>query len=129
VAAMWVNDLDENNGIVNAGKIIELLAELGCDLLLNGHSHFSGLYNFSFSSLNHLGYSEIKHLATLSTGTVGGYSQSYDRARSFNIIRIFPTTNKRKKSITIIPVVYDSVKCKWIKCNELNTEIFQNRFF
>lgn len=121
------NDLDENQGITNAGKIIELLTNQGCDLLLNGHCHFSGLYNFSFSSLNHSGYSEIKQLTTLSTGTTGGYAPQYDRARSFNIIRIYPTTDRYRKSLKITPVIYDSTMNKWIKCNELQTEISKSQ--
>jgi len=117
------NDLDENNGIVNAGKIIELLSDLDCDLLLNGHCHFSGLYNFAFSSLGHDGYAKIKSLTTLSTGTIGGYSPQGDRARSFNIIRVFPTKDAGKKIIKVYPVIYDSAKNEWGKKTELVTDI------
>lgn len=121
-----INNLDENIGIQNSGTVIELLSGLGCDLLLNGHSHFSGIYNFSFTSLTVDGFSTMRTLTTISAGTVGGFSPQKDRPRNFNIIQIFPTVDKNKKQLVVTPVIFDSVSKKWIERNSICSEIIQN---
>lgn len=118
-----INSLSESKNILNAGQIINTLADYGCNIILSGHCHDSYLYNISYAILNHKGFSEMKNISYISTSTTGGYVGSLDRARSFNFISIIPSKNKNKKNLLISPVLYDSNQRKWIKGGELNSEI------
>jgi Calcineurin-like phosphoesterase len=118
-----INSLSESKNILNAGQIINTLADYGCNIILSGHCHDSYLYNISYAILNHKGFSEMKHISYISTSTTGGYVGPLDRARSFNFISIIPSKEPKKKNILISPVLYDSNQRKWIRCEELSSEI------
>ena len=121
-----LNNLDTNEGLINAGLIINLLTKYKCNLILTGHSHFSNFFNLSFSCLNYQGYSEIRHITSICTNTTGGYAPTNDRQRSFNIIKISPTNTKELKSLKITPIFFDSTESDWKKGLELNTSIIQD---
>ena len=122
-----INTLDENDNLLNSGEIMEILSKHGCDIILGGHCHGSHFYNFSYSTLNHNGFSETKNIAYISTSTSGGYTATKDRPRSFNIIRIYQTQEQHIKSIEIIPFAYDSTDNEWIELTGTYNYITQNR--
>lgn len=121
-----INKLDESESLLNSGEILELLSELNCDILLSGHCHDSYLYNFSFSSLNYNGFNNFKNITYISTGTFGGVTPTLDRARSFNMIKVYQSKDEHTKTIRLSPIVYDSRRKEWIKQKELHTDIHQN---
>ena len=118
-----LNPLEENGHILNTGEVIKLLSELNCDMILSGHCHDSYLYNFSFSTLYRRGYSSMKNIVYLSTGTAGGYTAVCDRARSFNIINIFSSSKTDKINLVIKPYFYDSGALLWEDAGILNSVI------
>lgn len=122
-----LNPKEENGNLLNSGYVIEELTKFGCDLVLSGHCHDTYYYNFSYNILGHEGFSSIKNLSYISSGTSGGYSPTYDRARSFNIIKIFATREKHTKELHITPIIYDSRTNEWIELKTLITNIKQNR--
>jgi len=122
-----INTLDENDNLLNSGEIMEVLSKHGCDIILGGHCHGSHFYNFSYSTLNHHGFSEMKNISHISTSTSGGYTATMDRPRSFNIIRIYQTKEQHIKSVEIIPYAYDSTRNEWIELSGVYNNITQNR--
>ena len=122
-----INTLDENDNLLNSGEIMEVLSKYGCDIVLGGHCHGSYFYNFSYSSLNHHGFSKTKNISYISTSTSGGYTATKDRPRSFNVIRIYQTKEQHIKSVEIVPYAYDSTKNEWIELSGVYNTITQNR--
>lgn len=117
------NTLDESENIVNSGEVIELLSSNSCNLILSGHCHDSYLYNFEYSNLQHEGFSSMNHISYVSTGTTGGFNSSFDRARSFNVIKLLPSKLPNEKNLLLQPYIYDSKQKKWIKIGKLNSVI------
>jgi hypothetical protein len=118
------NPLEESGHIINAGEIVERLTSYGCNIILSGHCHDSYLYNFSISSLTRKGFSSMKNICYLSTGTSGAYAPTKDRSRSFNVLNIFSSLEQDTEvNLVVQPYFYDSRSQIWDDGEKLKTVI------
>lgn len=107
----------EDSLIKDQARVLYYLAKNGIGLVINGHSHFSGITEYRVAPLNFVGEAAkagIKKITNISVPTVGGDPHEGTPMRQFFVLSIGHLNRlSRKRTISIETWVHQAADNSW----------------
>lgn len=109
--------MKEDKAISDQSTVVSQLAELGFQLIVHGHTHYSCIWDHRFAPINQVadqGAVKFKKINVIGVPTLAGDPSQATPSRQFLIVRIGQRSMRsRVRLMTVQSKVYDWVNKKW----------------
>ena len=108
------SDSDELSPLDDSGRVLNSLIDLGCGLVISGHTHSRFVARMHVNVSSQHSSNEITSITSIGGPTMGGFHGDLDREKAFQTITIGPgTPGKIQRSLQLRRFQYNSSQERW----------------